>query len=129
MSRAGRVTARRRGETGAATLVLLAVFVVGMVLMLGAARVGVALVARARAQTAADAAALAAADALALGGAPAGARADATATAADNGARLVACTCDGPQVTVTVEVDAPGLGRVARVDARAEVDGPVVPTP
>jgi secretion/DNA translocation related TadE-like protein len=110
-------------------VVLLAVFVVGMVLTLAAARVGVALLTRARAQTAADAAALAAADALALGRGSEAARADATATAADNGARLVACACDGPRVVVTVEIDAPGLGRVARVDAAAEVDGPVIPVP
>lgn len=119
----------RRGESGAATVVMLALFVVGLVLMLGATRVGVALVTRARAQTAADAAALAAADAIALGGGAEQARADAAASAADNGGRLVACTCGGSPVTVTVEVDAPWLGRVARVDARAEIDGPVVPTP
>lgn len=118
-------TARPVDERGGATVALLAVFVVGMILVLGAARVGAALVARARAQTAADAAALAAADALALGRTGAVARADASATALDNGARLVECACEGPRVTVTVEVDAPVLGRLARVDASAEVDGPV----
>ncbi|MBM3659690.1 MAG: hypothetical protein FJW95_09330 [Actinobacteria bacterium] len=120
---------RGRGASGASTVVLLAVFVVGMVLVVGAARVGVALLTRARAQTAADAAALAAADALALGRGAATARSDAAETAADNGARLVGCDCAGPRVTVTVEIDAPGLGRVARVDASAEVDGPVIPAP
>lgn len=120
---------RGRGAAGASTIVVLAVFVVGMVLTLGAARVGAAMLSRARAETAADAAALAAADALALGRGDAGARADAEVTAADNGARLVACDCAGPRVTVTVEVDAPVLGRVARVSASAEVDGPVVPAP
>lgn len=121
--------ARGTGARGGATVVVLAVFVVGMVLVLGAARVGAALLARARAQTAADAAALAAADALALGGGASAARADAATTAADNGARLVDCSCTGPRVTVTVEVHTPVLGRAARVDASAEVDGPVVPTP
>jgi len=32
-------------------------------------------------------------------------------------------------VTVTVEVGAPVLGRVARVRSSAEVDGPVIPAP
>lgn len=120
---------RARGARGGATVLVLAVFVVGMLFVMGAARVGVALLTRARAQTAADAAALAAADALALGQDPDSARADATATAADNGARLVTCACEGPRVTVTVEVDAPVLGRAARVDASAEVDGPARPAP
>jgi secretion/DNA translocation related TadE-like protein len=120
---------REGGQRGATTVVLLAVFVVGIVLVIGAACVGAAVLTRARAQTAADAAALAAADALALGGSSTDARADAAATAADNGARLAACDCDGPRVTVAVEIDAPLLGRVARVRASAEVDGPVIPAP
>jgi secretion/DNA translocation related TadE-like protein len=120
---------RSTGERGGATIAVLAVFVVGMLLVLGAARVGAALVARARAQTAADAAALAAADALALGRGPDAARTDAADTAADNGAQLVRCACDGPRVTVTVEVVAPAIGRIARIDASAEVDGPVIPAP
>ena len=120
---------RASAERGATTFALLAVCAVGIVLTIGAARVGAALLARARAQTAADAAALAAADALALGRSGADAHADAAATAADNGARLAACDCDGPRVTVTVEIDAPVLGRVARVRASAEVDGPVIPAP
>jgi secretion/DNA translocation related TadE-like protein len=98
-------------------------------LVAGAARVGAALVGRARAQTAADAAALAAADALGRGRGAEGARADAASTAADNGGRLVECACAGPRVTVTVEIDVPVLGRIARVDASAEVDGPVIPAP
>lgn len=116
-------------ERGATTFVLLAVFVAGVTLTVGAARVGTALLARAQAQTAADAAALAAAAALALGGSAASARADAVQTAADNGARLTHCDCGGPRVTVAVEVDAPLLGRVARVRSSAEVDGPVIPAP
>lgn len=108
---------------------MLAVLVLGMVLMLGAARVGVALLARARAQTAADAAALAAADALALGHSADRAQEDAAVTAADNGARLASCVCAGPRVTVTVELDVTPLGRVARVDASAEVRGLLFPAP
>jgi len=106
-----------------------AVLVLGMVLMFGAARVGAALLARARAQTAADAAALAAADSLALGRSADRARVDAAATAVANGGRLSACQCAGPRVTVTVEVDAPVLGRVARVQASAEVRGLVLAAP
>ncbi|MFM8304051.1 MAG: Rv3654c family TadE-like protein [Actinomycetota bacterium] len=121
--------ARVTGARGGTTVVMLAVLVVGMVCMLGAARMGAALLARARADAAADAAALAAADALALGAGSSTARADAAATAADNGARLAECDCAGPRVTVTVVVDAPALGRVARGRASAEVDGPGVPQP
>ncbi len=47
---------------------MLAVLVFGLLLATGAARLGGALVGRARAESAADAAALAAADRLALGG-------------------------------------------------------------
>jgi len=108
---------------------MLSVFVVGMVLVLGAARVGAALLGRARAETAADAAALAAADALALGAPAEQAAADAGAAAADNDARLVDCRCDGPVVVVTVEVAVSVVGRVARVVASAEVRGLVVPGP
>lgn len=119
----------RRAERGSMAVGMLAVFVVGMVLMLGAARVGAALLGRARAETAADAAALAAADALALGATAEQAVSDAGATAADNGARLVDCECAGPVVVATVEVDVPVVGRVARVSASAEVRGLVVPAP
>ena len=108
---------------------MIAVFVVGMVLLLGAARVGAALVGRARAETAADAAALAAADALALGASPDQAAADAGVTASDNDARLLECRCAGPVVVVTVAVDVPVVGRVARVSASAEVQGSVIPAP
>ena len=47
---------------------MVAVVVLGLALSLGAARLGSAIIGRARADTAADASALAAADALALGG-------------------------------------------------------------
>ena len=111
------------------TVVMIGVLVLGLTLMVGAARVGTALVARARAQTAADAAALAAAETLAFGGDATQASADAAAAASANGAHLVRSACAGPTTTVTVEIDVPGLGRVARVTARAEVRGLVLPDP
>ena len=67
---------------------MLAVLVFGLLLATGAARLGGALVGRARAESAADAAALAAADRLALGGGAAAARSAAERTAASNDARL-----------------------------------------
>jgi secretion/DNA translocation related TadE-like protein len=94
------------------------------VLALGAARLGGAIVARARADAAADAAALAAADMLALGRGERAAAVAAGETAADNGARLVDCDCAGRIATVRVEVTMEGLGRVAGpagATARAEV--------
>jgi len=103
---------------------MLAVLVAGLVLATGAARLGSALVGRARAESAADAAALAAADRLALGGGAAVARAAAERTAASNHARLLSCDCVGASAAVVVEVDLPGLGAVfgpARGKAKAEV--------
>ena len=105
-------------------IVLMAVVVLGAVLALGAARLGGAVVARARADAAADAAALAAADMLALGRGEGEAVAAAGETAADNDAHLVSCTCAGRIATVRVEVTMDGLGRIAgpaRGTARAEV--------
>jgi secretion/DNA translocation related TadE-like protein len=103
---------------------MVAVLVVGLVLTFAAARLGGALVGRARADTAADAAALAAADSLALGRGAAAAAAAARATATNNNARLVSCACEGTEAEVVVEVDLPHLGvfgGVARGRARAEV--------
>ena len=108
---------------------MVAVVVVGAVLSLGAARLGSALIGRARADTAADAAALAAADTLALGQSSADAKAAARSTAASNHARLLSCACAGTTAEVVVEVDVPGLdvpglgalGAVARGRAKAEV--------
>jgi secretion/DNA translocation related TadE-like protein len=111
-------------ERGAVSVLAVAVVVVGIVLTMGAARLGGALVGRARAETAADAAALAAADALALGHGSNQAESDARATAARNDARLVSCACAGTRAEVVVEVDVSGLGvlgGVARGRARAEV--------
>ena len=116
-------------ERGAATIAVIGVFVLGMALMLGATRLGVAMLARARAETAADAAALAAADTLALGGDAAVANDQAAAVAEANGARLVGCDCSGRFATATVEVDVPVLGRIARARSRAEVTGTVLPDP
>ena len=103
---------------------MLAVLVIGILLSMGAARLGNALAGRARADSAADAAALAAADSLALGDGSDAARAAAHKTAASNGGRLISCTCSGTVAEVVVEVDLPalaGLGGPARGHARAEV--------
>jgi len=103
---------------------MLAALVFGLLLATGAARLGGALVARARAESAADASALAAADRLAVGGGAAAARTAAARTAASNGARLLSCECAGASATVVVEVDLPAWGAVfgaARGRARAEV--------
>ena len=103
---------------------MLAVIVVGLVLATGAARLGSALVGRARAEAAADATALAAADRLALGDGSAAARAAADGTAASNDARLLSCDCSGTTAEVVVEVDVPAWGAwfgPARGRAKAEV--------
>ena len=115
---------RARAERGGVTILMVAVVVLGLALSLGAARLGSAVIGRARADTAADAAALAAADALALGGSADAALAAAHTTAASNDARLVSCECAGTSADVVVEVDVPGLGplgAVARGRAKAEV--------
>jgi secretion/DNA translocation related TadE-like protein len=114
----------RRSDRGSIAVVLMAVVVLAAVLALGAARLGGALVARARADAAADAAALAAADMLALGRGERAAGAAATETAAANDARLVRCDCRGRFATVEVEVPVPAvgvLGGPARGTACAEV--------
>jgi secretion/DNA translocation related TadE-like protein len=113
-----------RAERGAVTVLMLAVLVVGLVMATGAARLGGALVGRARAESAADASALAAADRLALGDGSAAARAAAGATAESNDARLMSCDCSGTTAEVVVEVDLPAWGAVfgpARGRAKAEV--------
>ena len=111
-------------ERGAVSILMVAVLVVGLVLAMGAARLGGALSGRARAESAADAAALAAADRLALGDGSAAARTAADATAASNHARLVSCDCSGTTAEVVVEVDIPAWGALfgpARGRAKAEV--------
>lgn len=117
-------TERCRGERAGVSVVMLAVLVFGVLLALGAARLGGALVGRARAESAADAAALAAADRLALGSGAAAARSAAVRTAERNDARLVSCECAGATAAVVVEVDLPAWGAVfgpARGRAKAEV--------
>jgi secretion/DNA translocation related TadE-like protein len=122
--KAGASDGDKRGERGSIAVVLMAVVVLAAVLALGAARLGGALVARARADAAADAAALAAADMLALGRGERVASSAAAETATANDARLVRCDCTGRVATVEVEVATHGLGRLggpARGTARAEV--------
>src|SRR5262249_53301205 len=105
-------------------VVMLAIVVAGLVLAMGAARLGGALIGRARAESAADAAALAAADRLALGGGAGAARAAADPPAPPNGAPPVSCDCAGTTASVIVEVDLPSLGALfgpARGRAKAEV--------
>lgn len=111
-------------QRGSMAIVLMAVVVLAAVLAMGGARLGGAIVARARADAAADAAALAAADMLALGRGERAAAAAARQTAVDNGADLVDCECTGRIATVRVQMTMSGLGRVAgpaRSTARAEV--------
>jgi secretion/DNA translocation related TadE-like protein len=104
------------------TIVFMGVVVIGIALTLGAARLGSALVARARADAAADAAALAAADMLALGRGDGAAVAAARETASANGASLVRCDCAGRLADVEVTVPAAGLlAAPAHGRARAEV--------
>jgi secretion/DNA translocation related TadE-like protein len=130
-----RCTLRRLGprrwpsahEAGSVTIVTAAVMALAVVVTMGAADVGKALVARAHAQQAADAAALAAAQeqALATGLEPAAVAAD---LAARNGATLVACSCPtgATEATVRVSVDVgpfllvPGT-RTAEATARAVI--------
>ena len=93
---------------------MLGVLVVGLVLAMGAARLGGALVGRARAESAADAAALAAADRLALGDGARVRRAAAAATTADEQRRPTRVVyCSGTTAEVVVEVDVPAWGALS----------------
>jgi secretion/DNA translocation related TadE-like protein len=104
------------------TILFIGIVVIGLALTAGAGRLGSALVARARADSAADAAALAAADMLALGRGAGAAVAAARDTAAANGGMLVRCECAGDDALVVVEVPASGiLAPPAQGRARAEV--------
>jgi secretion/DNA translocation related TadE-like protein len=108
---------RRRSERGASTL--LVVSVAGLLLWLGAALgVVAAMVADHRtAQAAADLAALSAATRLAGGG---DGCAEAAAVATANGASLTACSVDGREVRVAVEVAGPRwLGQTGDLTAEA----------
>jgi secretion/DNA translocation related TadE-like protein len=120
----------RRRDRGSVSVVVAAAVAMALVVTMGAADVGRALVARARAEAVADLAALAAAQELAL---PSGA--DPASIAADyadrNGARLVSCSCAAGTSEAVVEVAVPVSGfllpladrDVVRV-ARAVVDLP-----
>ena len=117
-------------ERGSITVVTAAVIGLAVVVTMGTADIGKALIARAHARQAADAAALAAAQELALPSGP-----DPAAVAADyaarNGATLTACVCTPGStealVTVTVLIDRllllPG-SRTATAQARAVVGSP-----
>ena len=117
-------------ERGSVSVVVAAAVGMALVVTMGAADVGRALVARARAEAVADLAALAAAQELAL---PSGF--DPALIAADyterNGARLVACSCapGTTEATVRVAVDVRGFllplpDRAVIGVARAVVDLP-----
>jgi secretion/DNA translocation related TadE-like protein len=96
----------RRRDRGSVSVVVAAAVAMALVVTMGAADVGRALVARARAEAVADLAALAAAQELAL---PSGA--DPASIAADyadrNGARLVSCSCAAGTSEAVVEVAVP----------------------
>jgi secretion/DNA translocation related TadE-like protein len=108
-------------DRGSASVLLIGVVAVAIALAMGAARLGGAVGAKARAETAADAAALAAAGRLARGGSPAEAQRDARHIATVNGARLEHCACRIP--IVAVEVSLSWRGRRVGAQARAEVRG------
>jgi len=110
--------------------VVAAVIGMALVVTMGAADVGRAVLARSRAEAVADMAALAAAQELALptGDEPAAA---AARYADANGARLVSCSCASGSfeaiVTVAIEVEGfllPIAGRAVVASARAVVDLP-----
>jgi secretion/DNA translocation related TadE-like protein len=110
------VTARR-GEAGAATLLVVAL--AGVLLLVGAALavVGAMVAAHRQAQAAADLTALAGATAAARGG---DACQYARVVARLNDATVVACAVDGSVVTVQVRVTGPHwLGQTADLEARA----------
>jgi secretion/DNA translocation related TadE-like protein len=125
-----RPTARIKGERGSVSLVVAAAVGMALVVTMGAADVGRALIARSRAEAVADLAALAAAQELAF---PSGT--DPAAFAADlavrNGARLVSCSCAEGTSEATVEVAVPVRGFLLPIAdrdvvgiARAVVDLP-----
>jgi secretion/DNA translocation related TadE-like protein len=119
-----------RCERGSVTVVTAAIVGIMVVLTLGAADLGVALIARERAREAADAAALAAAQELALPGAGTP-RDQAAEYAGRNGATLVGCGCEPGTLEAVVQVEVhvghlflmPGE-HLIRASARAVVDVP-----
>jgi secretion/DNA translocation related TadE-like protein len=117
-------------EKGSVSVVVAAAVGMALVVTMGAADVGRALVARARAEAVADLAALAVAQELVL---PSGVEPSqvAAAYAERNGARLISCSCSpgSLEATVQVAVDVRGFllplpDRVVVGVARAVVDVP-----
>ena len=120
----------RTRERGSISIVVAAAVGMALVVTMGAADVGRALIARSRAQAVADLAALAAAQELAL---PSGV--DPSTVAAEyadrNGARLVSCSCAAGSSEAVVEVAVPARGFLLPLEdrdviavARAVVDLP-----
>ena len=120
----------RTRERGSISIVVAAAVGMALVVTMGAADVGRALIARSRAEAVADLAALAAAQELAL---PSGI--DPSTVAADyadrNGARLVSCSCAAGTSEAVVEVAVPARGFLLPLEdrdvigvARAVVDLP-----
>ena len=127
-ARRAAIATDRRSERGSVTVVTAAIVGIVVVLTLGAADLGAALVAREHAHEAADAAALAAAQELALPSSSSP-QDQAAAFAQHNHATLVACTCapGSFEAVVVVEVDIGHLFLVpgdhsVRSTARAVVD-------
>ncbi len=123
-----------RSEQGSVSVVVAAAVGMALVVTMGAADVGRALIARARAEAVADLSALAAAQELAF---PSGAQQPAR-SAADyavrNGARLVSCSCARGTSEATVRVAVPVQGFLLPLAdrdvigvARAVVDLPAEP--
>ena len=104
-----RPRARLRGEDGSVSVVVAAAVGMALVVTMGAADVGRALIARSRAEAVADLAALAAAQELAF---PSGT--DPAAFAADlairNGARFLSCSCAEGTSEAVVRVAVPVRG-------------------
>src|SRR5918994_5496718 len=100
---------RVRGERGSVSIVIAAGVGMALVIAIGVADVGRALIARSRAEAVADLAALAAAQELAL---PSGV--DPSTVAAEyadrNGGRLVSCSCATGTSEAVVEVAVPARG-------------------
>jgi len=101
-----RLSTRMRSERGSVSLVVAAAVGMALVVTMGAADVGRALIARSRAEAVADLAALAAAQELAF---PSGT--DPAQLASDyavrNGARFVSCACEEGTFEATVRVAVP----------------------
>ena len=110
-----------RADRGAGVVLVLGLIAVTACIALGVGTLGVATLARHRAEAAADLAALAAA--AASSGPDC---APAAAVAAANGGQLVGCAvADDGSVTVRVAIDAPGLGpATATARAGQPVEGP-----